>query len=178
MTNWYLRGLGIVLIAILVAFVPLTSALATTTTGLDADDPTPETESESRISTNVRYARSAYVWPFASGPSYGGADASRQDFFLAHSGGFNLQRPLGIPQQLRTTYAGSALELAEPRVMSDPRRAFAENPRRRVELDLVHDAVGPMYGHVADPAEEAKSADQQVVVSKVTRMHRPQPVPL
>ena len=31
--------------------------------------------------------------------------------------------------------------------MADPRRAFAENPKKRVSLDLVHDAVGPL-GHV------------------------------
>jgi hypothetical protein len=64
-------------------------------------------------------------------------------------------------QRLRTTYSGSAVELAEPRAMSDPRTAFASNPMRHVELDLVHDAVGPMYGHAADPEEERQSAEQQ-----------------
>jgi hypothetical protein len=103
MTNWHLRGLGTVLIATLVAFVPLTAALAATSTGLDSEDPAPEAES-SRISTVTSYPRSAYVWPFATGPSYGGADPTSHDFFIAHSGGFNLQRPLGIPQELRTPF--------------------------------------------------------------------------
>ena len=39
------------------------------------------------------------------------------------------------------------LELADPRAMADPGKAFRENPKKRIALDLVHDAVGPMYGH-------------------------------
>ena len=49
-------------------------------------------------------------------------------------------------QRLRTRYTGGVLELAEPRAMADPRKAFAESPRRELELDLEHEAVGPMYG--------------------------------
>jgi hypothetical protein len=64
-------------------------------------------------------------------------------------------------QTLRSVYEGKVLELAEPRSMSDPRAAFAESPRRRVALDLVHDAVGPMYGGQADRAEREQSAEQQ-----------------
>jgi hypothetical protein len=64
-------------------------------------------------------------------------------------------------QRLRSVYDGKVLELAEPRSMSDPRVAFAESPRRRVALDLVHDAVGPMYGGQADREEREQSAEQQ-----------------
>src|SRR5215510_2296415 len=42
-------------------------------------------------------------------------------------------------QRLRTRYEGKLLELREPRAMADPGRAFADSPRKRVTLDLVHD---------------------------------------
>ncbi len=64
-------------------------------------------------------------------------------------------------QQLRTVYRGSMVELKEPRQMADPKRAFTENPLRRVELDLLHDAVGPMYGHSRDDAEEGRESENQ-----------------
>jgi hypothetical protein len=32
--------------------------------------------------------------------------------------------------------------------MSDPRRAFTESPKKRITLDLTHDAVGILYGFV------------------------------
>ncbi|MGH0035572.1 MAG: DUF7064 domain-containing protein [Myxococcota bacterium] len=64
-------------------------------------------------------------------------------------------------QRLRTTYSGTAVELQEPREMADPRAAFRGNPRRKVGLDLVHEAVGPMYGHSGDRDEERQAAEQQ-----------------
>jgi hypothetical protein len=64
-------------------------------------------------------------------------------------------------QKLRTSYRGSALELTEPRDMADPRRAFKENPMRRVGFDLTHDAVGPMYGGSRHKKEEDRDASQQ-----------------
>jgi hypothetical protein len=64
-------------------------------------------------------------------------------------------------QTLRSVYEGKVLELAEPRTMSDPRAAFAESPRRHLALDLVHDAVGPMYGGQAAREEREQSAEQQ-----------------
>ncbi len=64
-------------------------------------------------------------------------------------------------QKLRTLYEGNVLELAEPRAMADPRKAFMESPKRRVRLDLVHTAVGPMYGGRAAKAEQDLAADQQ-----------------
>ena len=62
-------------------------------------------------------------------------------------------------QKLRTLYAGTAVELREPRDMADPRRALAENPRQTVSLDLVHEAVGPMYGN--DVGDSGLPVEQQ-----------------
>ena len=64
-------------------------------------------------------------------------------------------------QRLRTTYGGSLVELHEPRQMADPRAAFKDNPRKQVSIDLVHDAVGPMYGSSGSRDEEKRAADQQ-----------------
>jgi hypothetical protein len=64
-------------------------------------------------------------------------------------------------QRLRTTCTARLLELREPRMMADPRRAFAESPRLPVSLDLVHDAVGPLYGTSGSREEEGRQADQQ-----------------
>ena len=62
-------------------------------------------------------------------------------------------------QRLRTVYEGSVIDLKDPSEMSDPRAAFESNPRRRVTIDLVHEAVGPMYGHAGGDAD--LPADQQ-----------------
>jgi hypothetical protein len=64
-------------------------------------------------------------------------------------------------QSLRTSYGGKLLELADPRAMADPGRAFRESPKRRVAIDLAHDAVGPLYGSAGDPDRESEPADQQ-----------------
>jgi hypothetical protein len=64
-------------------------------------------------------------------------------------------------QKLQTTYQGSVVELRDPRAMSDPRKAFAENPRRQVSLDLVHDAVGPMYGSAGSAEEADRDPEKQ-----------------
>lgn len=53
-------------------------------------------------------------------------------------------------EEIRTTYEGSVVYLADPTAMQDPSSAFKENPHRRLRLDLRHYGVGPMYGHVAD----------------------------
>jgi hypothetical protein len=56
-------------------------------------------------------------------------------------------------EQIRTTYDGKAVFLADPRAMQDPSSAFKENPHKSIVIDLVHEGVGPMYGHVADPSD-------------------------
>jgi len=64
-------------------------------------------------------------------------------------------------QRLRTTYGGSVVELREPRQMADPKAAFRDNPMSKISLDLVHEAVGPMYGSSGSREEEGRKADQQ-----------------
>ena len=59
---------------------------------------------------------------------------------------------------IQTTYEGTVVYLEDPRSMSDPSRAFKENPQRSLFLDLTHEAVGPMYGHVGDPSDGNKFA--------------------
>jgi hypothetical protein len=64
----------------------------------------------------------------------------------------------------RTTYEGSAVYLENPEAMSDPGQAFRENPHKKVSIDLVHEAVGPVYGStgadrvVLDPEKEFAKA--------------------
>ncbi len=80
------------------------------------------------------------------------------DAFDAGGARFEVIEP---SQKLRTTYRGRLVELREPRQMADPRKALSENPKREVSLELVHDAVGPMYGSAGDVDEKDRSADQQ-----------------
>jgi hypothetical protein len=83
---------------------------------------------------------------------------SHNDAFDAGGMRFEVEEPA---QRLRTRFEGELLMLREPRAMADPKRAFAESPRRRVKLELVHDAVGPMYGGHADREESEREAAQQ-----------------
>ncbi|HZQ35327.1 MAG TPA: hypothetical protein VFD32_05305 [Dehalococcoidia bacterium] len=63
-------------------------------------------------------------------------------------------------ERLRTRYDGSVVELKDPLEMAEPSAAFHSNPRKQVQLDLVHEAAGPMYGSAghaeAEPAEPEK----------------------
>ncbi len=56
-------------------------------------------------------------------------------------------------ERVRTVYQGAALHMADPRDMKEPGKAFKSNPFRKIELDLVHEGVGPMYGHVGEPGD-------------------------
>ena len=64
-------------------------------------------------------------------------------------------------ESLRTTYRGSPLALREPREMTDPRHAFTSNPHVAVSIDLLHTAVGPMYGSAHDETEAEASHEEQ-----------------
>lgn len=86
------------------------------------------------------------------------AQIDHNDAFDAGGLRFDVIEPT---QRLRTTYAGSAIELANPKALSDPRTAFRESPRRKISLDLLHEAVGPMYGHANDKKELERDADKQ-----------------
>jgi hypothetical protein len=56
-------------------------------------------------------------------------------------------------EKIRTRYQGSAVFLENPRVMADPGRAFKDNPFKKLEIDLEHEGVGPLYGHVGKPGD-------------------------
>src|SRR5438105_12822959 len=84
------------------------------------------------------------------------APIGSNDAFDAGGMRFEVQEPA---QRLRTAYEGSVVELKHPDDMAEPSDAFRRNPHKRVALDLVHDAVGPMYGsaghgQVVDPEKE------------------------
>ena len=53
-------------------------------------------------------------------------------------------------EKIRTTYDGSVVFLKDPREMREPSVAFKENPHKKIKLDLIHEGVGPIYGHVGD----------------------------
>ena len=62
---------------------------------------------------------------------------------------------------LTTTFNGRVLVLDEPRILADPKRAFASSERGRLSIELRHTAVGPMYGTRADDVEVSRRADEQ-----------------
>ena len=67
-------------------------------------------------------------------------------------------------ETVRTSYKGSALFMQDPRAMSDPGKAFKENPKHELSIALTHEAVGPFYGHVGetgDGNEFARSHTEQ-----------------
>lgn len=67
-----------------------------------------------------------------------------------HAGG--LQIEVDEPgERIKTRFDGEAVFLQDPRAMSDPGKAFKENPKQSLLIELTHDAVGPLYGHVGDP---------------------------
>jgi hypothetical protein len=83
------------------------------------------------------------------------------DAFDAGGAKFEVIEPV---ERLRTTYEGSVVHLTNPLDMADPKDAFSDkNPKKRIKLDLVHEAVGPLYGHVSEkqsqnPEEEFAKA--------------------
>ncbi|MCC7090080.1 MAG: hypothetical protein IT295_13065 [Dehalococcoidia bacterium] len=62
-------------------------------------------------------------------------------------------------EKIRTTFAGTVVYLADPREMREPSVAFKENPHKKIKLDLLHEGVGAIYGHVADPNAEGAQSD-------------------
>ncbi|MCP5058882.1 MAG: hypothetical protein GY937_19445 [bacterium] len=60
----------------------------------------------------------------------------------------------------RTTFQGKVVELAEPRDMAEPRRAFKDNPKKEIAFDLTHEAVGPLYGSKATKKEHERDAEE------------------
>jgi hypothetical protein len=60
----------------------------------------------------------------------------------------------------RTTFEGGAVFLREPEQMADPGQAFRNNPKKKVVVDVVHEAVGPVYGSVGQP-RQGEDAEQE-----------------
>ncbi len=58
-------------------------------------------------------------------------------------------------EKIKTSYEGSVVYLKDPREMREPSVAFKENPHKRLKLELIHEGVGPIYGHVADPSDSS-----------------------
>lgn len=56
-------------------------------------------------------------------------------------------------EQIRTSYSGSVLHMQDPTEMIDPGKAFKSNPFKKIELELDHFGVGPMYGHVGEAGD-------------------------
>jgi len=85
-------------------------------------------------------------------------EISSNDAFDAGGLAFEVLAPA---ERLRTTYRGSVLDLQEPRELTDPKAAFTRNPTKKIEFDLVHEAVGPMYGGAKDKEEKNRKAEEQ-----------------
>lgn len=77
--------------------------------------------------------------------NYKRREISSNDGWNAGGLSVEIQKPF---ERIRTLYQGSAVYLADPRAMKDPGKAFKENPHRRLRIDLIHEGVGPVYGHV------------------------------
>ena len=82
---------------------------------------------------------------------------------ISHNDGWDaggLKVEVLVPgEKIRTTFVGSVVYLADPREMREPSVAFKENPHKKVRLDLVHEGVGPIYGHVAEPGGAGSQND-------------------
>lgn len=71
----------------------------------------------------------------------------------------------------RTTFDGTVLELTEPREMADPRRAFKENPTKKLSFDLLHQAVGPLYGKKTKKENELEAEESFAKAHFEQHMH-------
>ncbi len=113
---------------------------------------------------NEGYAEMTVCLYLPGGPvlfNYKRPEISTNDAFDVGGMKFEVIEPL---EKLRTTYDGSAVYLERPEEMANPRQAFSANPFKKVALDLVHEAVGPLYGstgadrQVTDPEKEFATA--------------------
>jgi len=113
---------------------------------------------------NERYAEVTLCLYQPDGPvlfNYKRPEIETNDAFDAGGMRFEVIEPL---ERLRTTYEGSAVFLEHPEQMADPGKAFRENPHKKVSIDLVHEAVAPVYGssgegrETGDPEKEFAKA--------------------
>jgi hypothetical protein len=109
---------------------------------------------------NERYAEVTLCLYLPTGEvlfNYKRPEITSNDAFDAGGMRFETVEPL---VRLRTTYEGSAVFLREPEQMADPGKAFRENPHRRVSIDLLHEAVAPVYGAVRE-AEDVVDLEKE-----------------
>ena len=90
--------------------------------------------------------------------SFKRADIAHNDAFDAGGLRFEVIEP---SEKLRTVYAGGVIELDNPKDLNDPGSAFKNSPKRRISLDLVHEACGPMYGDSKHRDESGLAAENQ-----------------
>jgi len=86
------------------------------------------------------------------------AEIANNDAFDAGGMQFEVIEP---SDKLVTRYIGSVLDLEDPTVLSDPRKAYTTSPKKKVTLELTHTAVGPMYGGKHDQDEDELDAENQ-----------------
>jgi len=121
------------------------------------------------------YDRSARLGGFArigNRPNEGYAEATLAIYLPDGTAMFNYMRPpiadnsafnagpmrfevLEPFKHLRVTYDGSAVFLARPLELEDPKRAFTSNPHQPVQLALDYYGLSPMYGGEA-PVENTE----------------------
>jgi len=100
---------------------------------------------------NEGYAEmTVIVWNPDGSALFNYAKPAISDNAAWNAGGLKIE-VLEPGEKLRTRFAGEAVYLEDPRAMSDPGKAFKTNPKQQLVIDLTHDAVGPLYGHVGDP---------------------------
>ncbi len=83
--------------------------------------------------------------------NYKKPDISDNDGWNAGGASIEIITPGG--EEIRTRYQGSALYMANPSDMKDPGKAFKSNPFRKLDLDLTHYGVGPIFGHVGQEGD-------------------------
>ena len=83
-------------------------------------------------------------------------------------------------EKIRTRYQGSAVFLEDPRAMADPGRAFKDNPFKKLQIDLEHQGVGPLYGHVGKAGDGNDFArahtEQHMKVSGTLQIEGEEPI--
>ncbi len=104
---------------------------------------------------NAGYAEVTLVLYLPGGPvlfNYQRPEIRGHEAFAAGGMRFEVREPF---VRHRSTYEGTAAYLADPTQMgTDPGWAFRENPRKEVRLDLVHEAIGPVFGAGGEHAAE------------------------
>ncbi|MGA1105040.1 MAG: DUF7065 domain-containing protein, partial [Pseudomonadales bacterium] len=96
-----------------------------------------------------------------------------------NAGGLSIEI-LEPAERVRTRYEGKALFMKNPKDMQDPGAAFKNNPRESLLIDLEHQAVGPLYGHVGEPGDGNEFArahtEQHMRVKGILQLGNGEPI--